>query len=663
MAPMTDVPAILTPIDARRRPALLAPIRVSTDALALAGLTALSGVLYLVNLTVSGYANTYYAMAAQAASQSWSALFFGALDSQGFITVDKPPVATALLGVSVRLFGLSSWSILLPQALLGVGTVLVLYLAVRRSFGVRAAIVAGVLMAITPVAVLMFRYDNPDAMLTFLLVCAAWALGRGLEHGRIRWAVLAATLIGLAFLTKYLQAWVVLPAFALTWLVSAPGSIRRRLAGLMAAGIAVAVSSLWWVVAVELIPAADRPYIGGSTTNSALELLLGYDGLGRIFSLGRGGAPPAGAPPGAVVGGPGVGFGGDPGIFRLFNAEFAGQIAWLLPAAILSILVGALIHRRTARTDRRLAGYVLWSSWLLVHAAVFSFMSGIIHPYYTVVIVPAIAALVGAAAVELWDRRAASRFAGLALAAGIVLSGATAWRVLELTPDFVPGLGIGILAVSVAVALVVAVPVELVRPVLVRGALLLMVVAALAGPLAYAIDTMQTAYAGGDPKAGPLAPGERGPGGPLGGDGVGAGGPSLSTSEAQADALLVAYLVANRGTARWVVAVDGSQVAAGIQLAGGLPVMTMGGFTGSDPAPTLDALKAYVASGQLRYVLVGGGPGGALPGPGPSQGGPDGINVGPRGEDDGRTAWVQSACAPVTIAGSSANLYDCAAAE
>jgi len=208
VAPRQVAPAL--PLAAR-----VPRLRISLDALSMAGLAVVAGVLYLVNLTVSGYANTYYAMAAQAAGQSWSALFFGSLDSQGFITIDKPPLATALMGISVRLFGLSSASVLLPQALLGIGTVLVLFLTVRRSFGSRAGLVAGLVMALMPVSVLIYRYDNPDALLTFLLVCAAWAVGRGLEGGRIRWAAFAAFLVGLAFLTKYLQAWMVLPAFAL----------------------------------------------------------------------------------------------------------------------------------------------------------------------------------------------------------------------------------------------------------------------------------------------------------------------------------------------------------------------------------------------------------------------------------------------------------------
>jgi len=664
---MTDLAAPLRGTPAATLAARVTRLRITADGLSMAGLAALAGVLYLVNLTVSGYANTYYAMAAQAASQSWFAAFFGALDSQGFITIDKPPLATAVMGLSVRLFGLSSFSILLPEALLGVGTVLVLFLTVRRSFGSRAALLAGLVMALTPVALVIFRYDNPDALLTFLLVSAAWALGRGLEEGRIRWAAAAAFLVGLAFLTKYLQAWMVLPAFALVWLVSAPGSVRKRLAGLLVSGAVAAVSSLWWVAVVELLPAGSRPYIGGSTGNSALELLLGYDGLGRLFGghpngSGLGSALDGLAGNNAAVG-PGGGFGGAAGLLRMFNNVFGGQVAWLLPATLLSILAAVAIHRRAARTDRGVAGYVLWSAWLLVQVAVFSFMSGIIHPYYTVVIVPAIAALVGAATVDLWDRRSSSPLAGVALAGGLVVTGVTAWALLERTPTFVPGLGIGILAVSIAAAIVVAIPAGLVRPLATRTAVALALVAVLAGPLAYGASTMQTALSGGDPTPSPMAAlgGFGGPGGP--------GGPGGQTGTA--NLALVNYLVAHQGTARWIVAVDGSMSAAGIQLAASKPVMTMGGFTGGDPTPTVSALKAAIASGELRYVLVSqGGPGGGgFGGGGPDGGfGPDGGSGGGPGGGSGgstnaaRSAWVTSACTAVTIDGTATSLYDCAGA-
>jgi len=595
----------------RPRLADLATSRLAAPDLPMVALAVLAGVLYLVNLTASGYANTYYAMAAQAASQSWSAWFFGALDASSFITLDKPPLATMLMGLSVKMLGLSSWSILLPQALLGIGSVLVLYLAVRRSFGRTAALIAGAVMAVMPVAVLIFRYDNPDALLTFLMVTAAWALGRGLEHGRLRWAILAATLVGAAFLTKYLQAYLVLPAFALVWLVSAPVSLRRRLGGLLAAGLTVAIASGWWVAVVELLPVSARPYIGGSTTNSALELLLGYDGLGRIFGGGRG---PTGAGLGSAadglalnnpVGRGGPSFGGDPGLLRLFNDQFGGQVAWLLPAALLALAVGLIAYRRAARIDRRVAGYLLWGGWLTVHVGVFSFMSGIIHPYYTVALAPAIGALIGGGASELWSRRRlASRLAGPALGVGVLVTGITSWLLLERTPDFAPGLGIGVLALSLAPAIVIAIPAVLTTPLVTRMALGATLVAVLAGPTAYSLKTMSMSLAGGDPSAGPAVAGA-----------FGAAGGGIVGDTGTADPALVEYLLANQGSARWIVAANGSQSAAGIQLAAGAPVMAMGGFSGGDPTPTIDQLKTYFSTGELRYVLLGGsGPGGGFGG-------------------------------------------------
>ena len=253
------------------------------------GVLALAAVLYVVNLTVSGYANVYYSATAWAASQNWAAWFFGSVDPSNFITVDKPPLATMVMGLSVRLFGLSSASILLPEALMGVGVVALLMAIVRRTFGAPASIIAGLVAALTPAAMLIFRYNNPDALLTLLLVGAAYAFIRALETDRFRWLVLAGVLVGLGFETKLLQAYLVLPVFAITFAIAAPGSIRRRAAGLAVALVAVVASSGWWIAAMELIPAASRPYVGGSTNNSALNLVLGYDGLGRILGEGAAG--------------------------------------------------------------------------------------------------------------------------------------------------------------------------------------------------------------------------------------------------------------------------------------------------------------------------------------------------------------------------------------
>jgi hypothetical protein len=381
---------------------------------------------------------------------------------------------------------------------------------------------------------------------------------------------------------------------------------------------------------MELIPAANRPYIGGSDTNSVLELLLGYDGLGRIF--GQGGGGPAG-------GAGGGGFSGTPGLLRLFNPEFGGQVAWLLPVAIASIGIGLVARRRSARTDPTRAAYLMWGLWLAVHVVVFSFMSGIIHTYYAVAMAPAIGALVGGGLVELWRFRERVRWGGIAIAATVTGSAILAWQLLVRTPTFAPGLGVAIVALSVLVGLVLVLsPTGSVgrRPALLAAVIGLALM--LAGPAVYAADTMQTAYAGGDPSAGPTAVdasgragfggGGIGPGGSfavggVAGGGTGAGngnGPAGGfgggvSDRGQVDSALIDYLVANRGNATWIVAVNGANEAGSIELSSGLPVMAMGGFSGGDPAPTLAQLQAYVASGQLRYVIVGssgrGGPNGA----------------------------------------------------
>jgi 4-amino-4-deoxy-L-arabinose transferase-like glycosyltransferase len=635
------------------------------------GVTGLAALLYLVNLTVSGFANTYYSAAALAAAQSWSAWFFGSIDSANFITVDKPPLSTMLMGLSVRLFGLESWAILLPEALAGVATVAVLFVIVRRSFGPAAAVIAGLVMALTPAAVLIFRYNNPDALLTLLLVLAAGAFLRAVEAGRIRWVVLAAVLVGLAFNTKYLQAYLVLPAFALTYLIAAPIGLRRRVAGLAVAAATVLVASGWWVLAVELIPAASRPYIGGSDTNSAVELLFGYDGLARIFGFLGGGPGGAAAGAGAAVaGGGGGGFSGTAGLLRLFNAELGGQIAWLLPFSLVGLIGGLWARRRTPRTDPARAAYLMWGLWLLVHAIVFSFMTGIIHSYYVVAMAPAVAALVGAGTVELWSLRSRVRFGGLALGATILGSAVMAWWLLDRTPDFAPGLGVVILIVGALVALVVAVPAAPHRQRTQFAAAALGLAVLLAGPAAYALDTMSSAYGGGDPSAGPATATRSGPSGTFAGgpptDGQGfasgpgrgtppggttllgaggssgraAAGPGAGGADAS-DPALVAYLLANRGAATWIVATWSANGAGSIELASLAPVMAMGGFSGGDPTPTLDQLKAYVASGQLRYVLLGTGGGG--PGGGSS------TAIG---------AWVTSVGTVVDYGGSAGTLYD-----
>ncbi|USX52179.1 glycosyltransferase family 39 protein [Lentzea sp. HUAS12] len=565
-------------------PAPPAPRNTKTvHRLAFLGLLAATAVLYLWNLTASGYGNEFYAAATQAASQSWKALLFGSLDPGNTITVDKPPVFLWVSGVFAKLFGFSSWAVLAPQALEGVAAVGLLYATVKRTSGPTAALFAGAAFALTPVATLMFRFNLPDALLVLLMVAAAYCTVRALEKASPLWLALAGSAIGFAFLTKMLQAFLVLPALALAYLVAAPTSVPKRLLHLLGAGLAVVVSAGWFIALVELWPADSRPYIGGSTNNSLWELAIGYNGLGRIFG-GSGGGPGGGG-----MGGNGnIGFGGETGIGRLFGASMGPEISWLLPAALIGLGAGLWFLRRAPRTDRTRAALIVWGGWTLVSGAVFSFMSGITHPYYTVALAPAIAALTGIAGRELWRGR--GHFpARMALTAMVAATGVWGFILLDRTPDWTPWLRWVLLAVTAiaVLALVFGVNRNWLAGVLVAAALL--------GTSGYALATAATPHSGSIPLSGPRSQ-------------QGAGtGMREGTSSTEVVQLLKAT------DTQWAAATTGAQSAAGLQLASGRPVIAIGGWNGSDPAPTLDEFKALVAEGEVRYYVEGGrggGPGG-----------------------------------------------------
>ena len=423
---------------------------------ALVALLAATAVLYLWGLGASGWANSFYSAAVQAGSESWTAFFFGSSDAANAITVDKTPLSLWPMALSVRVFGLSSWAILVPQAIEGVLAVWLLTATVRRSTGSGAAgLVAGAALATTPVAALMFRFNNPDAMLVLLLVAAAYAVLRAVEDGvrhPVRWLALAGALVGLAFLAKMLQAFLVLPAFALVYLVAARTGLPRRVGHLLVAFGSMVAAAGWWIAIVTLWPAASRPYIGGSQSNSILELTLGYNGLGRL----------TGEQTGAVVGGGGQGGAGgtggrwgETGLTRLLDADIGGQVAWLLPSALLLLVAGLWWTRRAPRTDGVRAALLLWGGWLVVTALTFSLMAGIFHSYYPVALAPAIAALVGIGGRLAWERRRTADGAAVgAVAVGLVT--VTAVVLLGRSPDFVPWLRWAVLALGLLAAVAVA---------------------------------------------------------------------------------------------------------------------------------------------------------------------------------------------------------------
>lgn len=623
-----------------------APGRRPRDRVALASLAALllgTAALYLWGLDRSGYANSFYSAAAQAGSQDWTAWFFGSSDAGNSITVDKPPASLWLMGLSVRLFGLSSWSILVPEALLGVASVGVLYASLRRTVARGAAalpvnadriahwtaLAGAATFALTPVATLMFRFNNPDALLVFLLTAATALTLRAAETASRRWLVLAGVAVGLGFLTKMLQAFVILPVLVAVYLVATRAPWRQKLVDLVAACAAVVVSAGWYVAVVELVPANLRPYIGGSQTNSLLELTLGYNGLGRI----------TGTEVGSVGGqrGPGA---GQESLFRMFTGVSGGMVSWLIPAALLLALVALwFVGRRTRgladpQVDALRAlrgGLVAWLGWLIITAAVFSAMGGIYHDYYTVALAPAIGGTLALAGTVVWAHRDVL-LARLALAAATLGSAAWALILLRQAGGGYVVLGYAVVGVAVLAAAGLVVGHRLPRAVA-AAALAAALASGLAGPAAYSLNTAATPHTGSIVTAGPVqsfgagAPagrrdgrGQQGnmptgqpptmptgqPGGRPGGgpDGGGMGG-LLNGQSVSAE--VAALLTQDADAYTWVAATVGSQNAASYQLATGHAVMPIGGFNGSDPSPTLAQFQELVAQGRIHWFLGGGG--------------------------------------------------------
>ncbi|SCD54936.1 glycosyltransferase family 39 protein [Streptomyces sp. DvalAA-19] len=687
---------------------------------ALYGLLLAVGVAYFINLSASGYANSFYSAAVQAGSQSWKAFFFGSLDAANAITVDKPPAALWPMALSVRLFGLNSWAILAPQVLMGVATAAVLNTAVRRRFGPVAGLIAVGVFALTPVAALMFRFNNPDALLALLMTVTVWCVLRALEDGRTKWLLWAGAAVGFAFLTKTLQAFLILPPLAVLYAVCAPVSVRKRLGQLALSALTMVVAGGWWVAIVELMPASSRPYVGGSQNNSFLELTFGYNGLGRLNgeetgSVGRGG------------GGRGGGGWGETGIGRMFNSEVGGQIAWLLPAALILLLAGLWLTRKAARTDSARAAFLAWGGALVMTAAVFSFMAGIFHQYYTVALAPYIAALVAMGAVVLWEERAAW-WPRAVLAGTVAVTVVWAYVLLGRTPEYLPWLRWAVLVGGLVGAAGLLVVGRVGGRSLALAVVGLSFAASLAGPFAYTVSTLSTGHQGSIVTAGPSGAGfgmggpgggggRGGPGGgPNGGDGDGRGqrggaqmqppggqGQSPGQGQGQApgqgqgnqqgnatggmpaggmptvpgegmrgggggggmggllngasvSAEAKALLAKDADDYTWAAAAIGAQNAASYQLATEQPVMAIGGFNGSDPSPTLAQFKKYVEEGRIHYFVSGGGMGGGMGGGGEGGGGMGGGGMGGSGTASRISSWVAENFTEVTVG--SATFYD-----
>ena len=649
------------------------------ERLTLLGILALAAALRLWRLGEHGYGNLYYAAGVRSMMTGWHNLFFGAFDSGGFVSVDKPPVAFWLQAASARLFGFSGWSLMLPQAVGGVAAVAVLYHLVRRSWGAGAGLLAALALAITPIAVAVDRVNSTDSLLVVALVFAAWPFIMAAQTGRLVPLLLAMVLVGVAFNVKMLAAYVVLPAFVVVYLLTAPLPWRTRLARLAVAGAVLAVVSLSWSIAVDLTPASARPYVGDSQNNTEMDLIFGYNGMARLiagtrWALGsrRGGggggtgplaaAPPEGAAPaaaraggpaadqaaGAGVGaaavpttdgaagvggtGPGAGpggaggagrfpggrgrfGGGTPGPLRLADRALADDVTWLLPLAVLGILAALLEGARRALGDPRRQAVLFWGLWLASGAVVFSFAQGMFRPYYVVLLAPALAALVGIGVTALWERYLERGWPAALLPVAVLATAAWQAYVLSEYRNWGPALT----AVAVGGGMVAALGLLLAG--LERSKAWL--AASPLGPKTALATGLVALLA--SPAVWAATPALAG-----GAAGVPAVGPDLLTRGrggagfgggfgAANVSRLVEFLRAHRGGERYFLATTNALLASPVIVETGEPVMAIGGWGGGDPILTVDRFAALVAERQVRFVLVPGPPGrdgGAQTGPG-----------------------------------------------
>jgi 4-amino-4-deoxy-L-arabinose transferase-like glycosyltransferase len=630
-------------------------------------LLAVTAALYLWDLGASGWANSYYSAAVQAGTKSWKAFFFGSTDASNFITVDKTPASLWVMELSGRLFGVNSWSVLAPQALEGVAAVGLLFATVKRWFSPAAALLAGAVFALTPVAALMFRFNNPDALLVLLLVGAAYTMTRALEDGRVRWIVATGALVGFGFLAKEMQAFLVLPAFGLVYLLAGPPRIARRIGHVVLLGLVTLAAGGWWVAVVQLWPASSRPYIGGSQNNSFWNVLFGYNGFGRL----------TGNESGSVGGGAAQGGNWGPtGLTRMFNSAFGGQISWLLPAALVFLVAGLAFTATRVRTDRTRAALGLWGGWLVVTGLAISLGQGIIHEYYSVALAPAIGAIVGIGATMFWARRD-NPFVRVFLGFVIAVTALWSYVLLNRTPTWFPMLRSMVLVFGLGVAVAVAIAPTLRGRI---GAVLAIaaVVLGLAAPAAYTLTTVAHPHAGAIPTAGP-ANGAGGRGGfgrggggnrafgglgnpgarlgapptgasPIPGNGGTGNAPAFGGGRGGVGGLLggstpsaaITSLFEKSTGYRWTAAAIGANNAAGYQLASGKAIMAIGGFNGTDPAPTLAQFEQYVKAGDIHYFIASGG-----------GGGPGG---GSNGTSSAITSWVSQNFTAQTVGGTT--IYD-----
>jgi 4-amino-4-deoxy-L-arabinose transferase-like glycosyltransferase len=622
--------SVAAPLPRARREAL--PLIRSLPRPELGLLVVLAGVLNLWALGQNGWANDYYSAAVRSMASSWHAFLYGSFDAAGLMTVDKPPLALWVQALSVKVFGFHPLAMLVPQALMGVATVVLVYDLVRRPFGRAAGFVAGLVLALTPIAVAISRHNNPDALLILCCVAALWFFVRALEDGRTRWIVLAGIAVGLGFEAKMAVALMVVPGMAVAWLWVAPRGRWAAVRQLFAGGLAMVVVGGAWPLLMALTPAADRPWISGTSDNSIWSLIWGYNGLGRLDGQ-------AGGPGGMAGGGPGGGggggvFGGPTGWLRLLDSSMGGQAGWLIGFALVGG-IAVLIASRLRRADVRTGWILAVGGAALTSAVAFSTAKGIFHPYYVSFLAPFVAALVGAGFGQLARREIGMMWlAPLAIAGGVV----SELIVLHNNPGSFEWLPPVLVVAGIATAFVAVAGAGRIRRVALATALAVLLMA----PATWAAQTLGHATNGTFPAGGPASAGFGGggpgggrfggggfggppsngstqagpqgfgpggttqgttPGGSTqgGGTGGGMGGGPFGSNSNLTEAL--SYVRANGGG---TIGVSSQTAASNSIISSGTDVAGLGGFSGRESEVSVQWLAEAVRDGRIRWVLTGG---------------------------------------------------------
>lgn len=616
---------------------------ITRDRLYLALIMCLAGFLNAYAIWDEGYSNNYYSAAVKSMLTSFHNFFFNSFDAGGFVTVDKPPLGLWIQALSATVFGFQGWSLILPQVLATLISTAIIYHLVSRKFGNPAGLISALVFTLTPIVVAISRTNNLDAILVLLLLVAAWALMLAVERGSLRLLLLSVTMVGLGFNVKMLQAFGIVPAIFVIYLLSSAIKPSRRIVHLSIAVVALLTVSLSWALVVDLTPADQRPYVGGSETNSVIELALGYNGLQRILPGGtamgvgplpadaRGGqsggnspafAGPGGTgemsssirqstPPGGMGAGPGN-EGGSAGVFRLFNQQMAGQISWLLPLAIIGFFSSVLILNKLTDPTKndKLRSLGFWFLWMLPMLVYFS-IAGFFHRYYLITLAPAIAALCGIGVTQMWEEYRSRGKYSLFLPVALISTVATEACILARYPGYNVLLlpPVCMISVTSAAMLILArIDSENVLNRALKSLAAIGLAALLIAPALWSLTPIIYGTQAVIPYAGPeLSYGMNMPGVNASNRDAGSGFAMMFGGTSTSG--LVNYLLDNTENERFLVAVPSSMSATEIILETGKPVMAVGGFGGGDRILTVEKLEQMVADGEIRYYLNMGMPG------------------------------------------------------